>query len=101
MACGADGVYRDFYATAGAVLEADGHAEARSELAVHLAFGGTCTDGSPRDGVRQILRRDGVEELGTCGHAALDEIEEQCARDTQDRKSTRLNSSHVAISYAV
>src|SRR5205809_2220249 len=31
----------------------------------------------------------------------LDEIEEQHARECRDRKSTRLNSSHGYISYAV
>src|SRR2546430_8802779 len=34
-------------------------------------------------------------------HRDHDEIGERCAEDEQDRKSTRLNSSHSQISYAV
>src|SRR5690625_5501248 len=34
-------------------------------------------------------------------HLTLNELQRVLAREGQDRKSTRLNSSHVAISYAV
>src|SRR5439155_21623510 len=43
-------------------------------------------------------------DVGAAGHAgagAQDEVRERRARGIGDRKSTRLNSSHVANSYAV
>src|SRR5438874_10164664 len=50
-------------------------------------------------------RRDGVDHLGKVGdldRAAVADEDVQVGCDSQrDRKSTRLNSSHVEISYAV
>src|SRR5437870_6271182 len=42
----------------------------------------------------------GAARTTPCGHRAA-ASRAACARWPQDRKSTRLNSSHVAISYAV
>src|SRR5437868_11851049 len=39
--------------------------------------------------------------LGARGRAALPEVRPEGRRTSGDRKSTRLNSSHVSISYAV
>src|SRR5260221_2118284 len=49
-------------------------------------------EGMPRDAV--ILR---AKQHAPLGHTEVDRIR----RDEQDRKSTRLNSSHTVISYAV
>src|SRR5207253_10435342 len=50
--------------------------------------------GEPEREARVAERDACVEELGRT-------VKRQSAGDQQDRKSTRLNSSHVAISYAV
>src|SRR5439155_25331514 len=49
-----------------------------------------------------LLRRRGQVELAA-GHvgAAVDDRDADASAVVADRKSTRLNSSHVAISYAV
>ena len=52
------------YASAGSILESDGHGEAAGELTVRLALGGSGSYGAPRDEVGDVLRREGVEELG-------------------------------------
>src|SRR5690625_6062354 len=44
---------------------------------------------------------DGTEEPAEVDEAADMPEEEAVPEETEDRKSTRLNSSHVAISYAV
>src|SRR5207249_10365805 len=49
----------------------------------------------PRKGPRRRARqRDPLDGLELCGHS-------NGLRTSRDRKSTRLNSSHVSISYAV
>src|SRR3712207_7407756 len=67
---------------------------------------------SDRDGQRVVLGQEGhgedVLELAPvdvqgelrAGHVGHDEVE-QARGEVQDRKSTRLNSSHANISYAV
>src|SRR5699024_12559597 len=55
------------------------------------------------DGVEHVLRRDVLEEEAARAgldrpHHVLVEVE---GGEDEDRKSTRLNSSHVSISYAV
>src|SRR3712207_7830954 len=46
-------------------------------------------------GVRQVVVGDEVRQAGVRGRA------EEARRKSRDRKSTRLNSSHANISYAV
>src|SRR5699024_11734065 len=85
------------------------------EAALSLAFGGLVAGVGAGSialdrGVENVLRRRGVRAprvwMGlasgalTLALAMVDERERQGSRG-QDRKSTRLNSSHVSISYAV
>src|SRR5437660_9821905 len=77
-------------------------------LTVRLRIGGIGRD-SPH--FRLCGRHRGIEpRLGITGHDALlhreqafhlVDVDVRIARGALDRKSTRLNSSHVAISYAV
>src|SRR5690606_41916089 len=58
-----------------------------------------------RDGRMKVGQRLAIIEPGAFGHEALDELEHAVGAIDEaaqrDRKSTRLNSSHVKISYAV
>src|SRR5690625_6695692 len=60
----------------------------------------------PLEAVDAVLRRSGVspEGLGAAVEALVGPVpvrSDTAAAEAADRKSTRLNSSHVAISYAV
>ena len=77
---GAHGVDGDLHVAVGAVLEADGHREARAELTVDLALGRTCADRRPGDGVGDVLRRDRVEELAADRQPEPQHLEQQLAR---------------------
>src|SRR2546426_11375020 len=56
---------------------------------------------------RDVVDRPGPSQRGEATHGEREQretgrVEERAARETrQDRKSTRLNSSHLVISYAV
>src|SRR5690242_21187249 len=64
---------------------------------VAFGRGGSCL----RSGRRCRGERETLDEL-TAVHLSLFEILKQLCNDAfQDRKSTRLNSSHMSISYAV
>src|SRR5207253_8782970 len=52
-------------------------------------------------GLRKVLARMGVSTLASYRNSCLFEIVGLSEQFVSDRKSTRLNSSHVAISYAV
>src|SRR5690625_2179201 len=69
-----------------------------AHLALPLIGHGTfwAADGSPTEAAAEVLRREGLEPIDLQAKDGLAMI-----NGTQDRKSTRLNSSHVAISYAV
>src|SRR5690606_34535628 len=54
-----------------------------------------------RNDVVQIERGDRAIADGLLPHESCDKLAPDHARGTRDRKSTRLNSSHVKISYAV
>lgn len=45
------------------VLEANRERHTRGEFTVELRLGGTSTDGTPRDEVGDVLRRDGIKKL--------------------------------------
>ena len=81
--CGEDGVDGDLDVAGGGVLESDGAGDAGDELAVDLALGGARADGAPTDEIRDVLRRNHVEELGAGGDAHLGEIEQQMAREAE------------------
>ena len=72
-----DGVDGDAHVAVGAVLEPDRAGETRSELAVHLALGGTRPDRAPGDEVGDVLRRDHVEELGGGRQPHLGDLPQQ------------------------
>src|SRR3712207_9020847 len=52
-------------------------------------------------GARAILGQGGVEAAGKGGNLAAPNLAGELGGDILDRKSTRLNSSHANISYAV
>ena len=68
------------HAAVRAVLEADGERDAGRELAVELALGRPRADRAPGDEVGDVLRRDGVEQLGADRHAQVCEFTEQLPR---------------------
>ena len=76
---GNNGVYSDLQAAAGAILESHRHGKPGSQFTVYLAFRGARADGAPRDQVRNVLRRDGVQELGSCGHSHIPQAQQQPA----------------------
>ena len=80
---GQHGVDRDLRAAVGAVLEADGHRQARRQLAVHLALGRSRADRDPRRQVGDVLRNLGVEELGPGRQPEIVDVEQQLARQPQ------------------
>ncbi len=65
------------HVTVGGVLEADRHRQARRQLPVHLALGGARPDGAPGDGVRDVLRADGLEELAAHRQALVEYVQQQ------------------------
>ena len=74
---------RDLDVAVGAVFEADGCRQARGQLAVHLTFGRSRTDGAPADEVANVLGRDHVQELAAGGHALAVDLDQQLACDAQ------------------
>src|SRR3712207_8479000 len=70
----------------------------RSGRGRELALQGGIPDGGERrDAVLRIIFREAAE----AGLAIVDEAHRQRGLQVGDRKSTRLNSSHANISYAV
>ena len=74
-----NGVGCHFHAAVGAVLEAHGAGQATGQLAVALAFGGACADGTPADEFADELGREQIEEFGGNGHAELQHVQQQPA----------------------
>ncbi len=68
-------IHRDLHVAVRAVLEAHRAGETRGELAMHLALGRARADGAPGDEVRDVLRRDHVEELAAGRQAHLVDAE--------------------------
>src|SRR5258707_7501758 len=48
-----------------------------------------------------LFRSDQSRDQGQAGHRAVGDVRRQQRLSVRDRKSTRLNSSHANISYAV
>ena len=71
------------HAAVGAVLEADGAAQAGGKLAVALALGRARADRAPGDEVADVLRREQVEKLAAGGQAERADVEQQLARAPQ------------------
>ncbi len=65
------------------VLEADRRRQPRSQLAVHLAFGGARADGTPRDEIGDVLRRNHVEEFAARRHAQTIDVDQHLAGNAQ------------------
>src|SRR5260221_11006886 len=76
-------VHRNAYVTARAVLEPDRTGEPRRELAVRLTLGRARTNRGPADEIADILRRDGIDELGRGRHAHAVDLEQQLPRQPQ------------------
>src|SRR6266550_5892041 len=79
--CRTDRIDCDADISVGAVFETNRAGQSGSELAMHLAFGGACTDGTPGDEIVNVLWRDHVEELAPSRHSHLIQIEQQPACD--------------------
>src|SRR5262249_52821196 len=80
---GADRIHGDFDVAIRAVFETHRTRQTRSELAMHLAFGGARPDGAPRNEIADILRRDGVEELTSNRHSRIVQIAQQLASNSE------------------
>ena len=80
---GQDGVDGDADVAVGAVLEAHRSRQAAGQFAVHLAFRGARTDGTPGDQVADVLRTDDVEKFAACRHAQAVDVHQQLPRDAQ------------------
>ena len=76
-------VHGNLRVSVGAVLEADGHAQTARHLAVRLALGRACANRRPRNQPGEILRHDGVEELGRGVQAHLVYLQQQPSRASQ------------------
>src|SRR3712207_8355576 len=75
----------------------DGHAERGSDhLAAAIGRGG-----GDEPGERRRPRAGAAEPLDEPGDVEHDHVARHPEGDARDRKSTRLNSSHANISYAV
>src|SRR5699024_11790507 len=60
----------------------------------HVSAGQELVERDVNDGLAGAFLRDGVQRIGVLARR-------RAGAAVQDRKSTRLNSSHVSISYAV
>ena len=80
---GLDGVDGGGDGTVGAVLETERHRQTRGHLAVGLRFGGAGADGGPADEVGNVLRGDGVEELGGGGQTEVEDVAEERAGEPE------------------
>lgn len=69
--------------TIGAVLEANRKRHAACELPMQLRFSRASANGSPRDQISHVLRRDGVQKLDGYGHAHVGEVVQETAADTE------------------
>ena len=78
-----DRVDRDLHSAVGAVLEPDRTRQPRRQLPVNLAFGGAGPDRPPRDQIGDVLRRDHIEVLGTCGQLELVDLEQDAPSQPQ------------------
>ena len=65
--------------TVGGILEADRHRHARSELAMHLAFGIASADRTPADQVADVLRGDRVKPFRSCRESKAQHIGQHLA----------------------
>mmetsp|Transcript_8238 Transcript_8238/g.16424 ORF Transcript_8238/g.16424 Transcript_8238/m.16424 type:complete len:372 (-) Transcript_8238:761-1876(-) len=73
----------DLNISTGGVLETHGAGKSRGKFAVHLRLGGTCSDGTPRNKVREELGGDSVQELNTAGESELVDLEEELAANAE------------------
>ena len=76
-------VDRDLMAAVGSVLEADRHRQAARHLAMGLALGRARADRRPGDGIGQVLRHEGVEELRRAGETHVVDPDQELAREAQ------------------
>lgn len=79
----ANGINGNAKRAVGTVLEADGERQAGGQLTVQLGLGGTGANGTHREQIGQELRRDGIEHLGSDGHALGGQVDKELARQAQ------------------
>jgi hypothetical protein len=65
------------------VLEPDRERDTRGQLPVQLGLGGSSSDGSPGDEVRDELRGDGIEQFGTDGHAHRGDVDHEFTGESE------------------
>jgi hypothetical protein len=63
----------------GTVLEADRERNTGCKFTVELGLGGTGTNSTPRNKIGEVLGRDGIEEFGSNGNAAVGKVTEELA----------------------
>ena len=80
---GLDGVDGGGDGTIGAVFETERHRQTRGHLAVGLRFGGAGADGGPADEVGDVLRGDGIEELGGGGQTEIEDVAQERAGEPE------------------
>lgn len=79
----ANGVNGNRQVTIRAVLVTNGETQTGSQLTVQLRLGSTGTNGTERNEVGQVLRRDSVEHLTGNGHAGAGEVCVELTGDAQ------------------
>src|SRR5207253_8706525 len=67
----------------------------------YLRIGGGILDGVVQKNQKQLMQRGLIADIGNLLVQVAHDGNARARGATRDRKSTRLNSSHVAISYAV
>ncbi len=77
------GFDRHLHVAIGAILEADGHREARCKLAMHLAFNRARADRPPAHKIREELAERRVEEFGAGRQPQIGNIGKELAREAQ------------------
>ena len=75
-----DGVDRDLHVAGRRVLEPDRHRQTARELPVDLALHRARADRAPAHRVGEVLRRDGVEELGADREPEREHVEDEGPR---------------------
>ena len=59
------------------ILETDREGDTGGELAVELRLSGAGADSTPRDEVSDVLRRDGIEKLGSDGDTEVGKVAQE------------------------
>ena len=77
MPRGFNGIDGNLYVSVGGILEANRAGESRGQFAMHLAFGGAGTNGSPANEIADKLGHDSIEKLAARREAHVCQIEQE------------------------